>query len=872
MYQKKPGDTTFQTISVTDFTKPGVTIKVLNVYPDVGDNLKTWMETNGYGKGIIKVTPVSITSFNANPSGYMKDINGNWIYDVIMFGSWDYNNGKDLTYEASLMVEQFIKTGKGAVFGHDTVAMVPGRSPSLYHPNFARLAGYINVVNRGTYTNNMSTQVRLNKEGIFTTYPWYIGGVGTILTIPAAHTLDQTANGDIWLKFNNDIMTGNNNSYLTTWNNCAMIQTGHSSGAATADEQKILANVIFYVNQLTAETAISDYSGRDYAAPNGIKNPKYEFDNNGGFRYMFDVPLDNGTEYSYYVQAIAKDGNSSANSNIVTTTIATGIKGYSYVVDNSSTTIPDSIVDTTSNIINISGSTLDWSKPIYMHIKAIDNVGYESEVTHTLIADTIEPSITATLSPTEFTNQDVNINVNIKDLESGIKNIKLPDGTDTTALNNNYIVKENGNYTFIAYDKAGNTQTKTVNVNNIDKIPPKLQVDYSQTTGWINKDIEVIINLTDEGVSGIKNIKLPSGDYVEGGNATYIIKENGTYDFYGYDNAGNLDKVSIEIKNIDKIKPKIVLTPNITEWTNNDIEISWKITDEGGSGVKNIKLPDGTFSTATMGKYIVTENNIYNFIGYDNAGNLIEETINITNIDKTPPEIILTPTKTEFTNESFALKWSVIEEGSGIKEFVLPSGEMLKDNNGEIKIEENGTYTFICYDVVGNTSTKSIEIKNIDKIAPIITLELNTKEFTNENVKIKWKITDNLSGLRECILPNSEVSNLETGEFIVSKNGIYVFLAYDNVGNETRGIIEVKNIDKEVPTISFNIIEENENFVKIRWKAEDRLSGLKEFVLPNGRIETSYTGEITLLKSEKYVFIAFDRAGNQGIKIYTFGM
>ena len=35
--------------------------------------------------------------------------------------------------------------------------------------------------------------------------------------------------------------------YLTTWNNTAMIQTGHSRGESTEDERKVLANTLFYL-------------------------------------------------------------------------------------------------------------------------------------------------------------------------------------------------------------------------------------------------------------------------------------------------------------------------------------------------------------------------------------------------------------------------------------------------------------------------------------------------------------------------------------------------------------------------------------------------------------------------------------------------
>ena len=45
-----------------------------------------------------------------------------------------------------------------------------------------------------------------------------------------------------------------------------MIQTGHSSGKATSDEQKVIANTIFYVNQLL----FNRYNNKDYAAQDDV--------------------------------------------------------------------------------------------------------------------------------------------------------------------------------------------------------------------------------------------------------------------------------------------------------------------------------------------------------------------------------------------------------------------------------------------------------------------------------------------------------------------------------------------------------------------------------------------------------------------------
>ena len=65
-----------------------------------------------------------------------------------------------------------------------------------------------------------------------TNYPWSIGDIGTILTIPNCHSSGQIAYGDVWMTLGSDYVyatdeIGITNSYVTTYNNCSQIQTGH---------------------------------------------------------------------------------------------------------------------------------------------------------------------------------------------------------------------------------------------------------------------------------------------------------------------------------------------------------------------------------------------------------------------------------------------------------------------------------------------------------------------------------------------------------------------------------------------------------------------------------------------------------------------
>ena len=223
-------------------------IKVLNVYPKhssgvVGNQLQGWM--NSYGKGKIEVTPVYILDFNSNPGSYLKKQNGKWNYDEIVFGFVDCNGNQDLSANAASLVDDYLNSGGAAIFGHDTITT----NGCGNHSNFNSLKGHVNLETRSGIKHQSSTKVKIVRKGVFTEYPYKIGDVNTILTIPSSHVYGQVANGDIWITFENiNDNDDANKIYLSTYGRNAFIQTGHSNGTATADEQKIIANIIFYMD------------------------------------------------------------------------------------------------------------------------------------------------------------------------------------------------------------------------------------------------------------------------------------------------------------------------------------------------------------------------------------------------------------------------------------------------------------------------------------------------------------------------------------------------------------------------------------------------------------------------------------------------
>ena len=438
LYSKSAHESTFQSIPAKD------SAKVLNIYPVVDPtvsfttwqgksytlpksaSLKMWLETpneydsKGYGKGLISVDAVSIADFNVSPDAYLKNADGSYKYDVLYFGAWDAFASQDLSATAETKTDAFIKTGRGVLFGHDT--MVDNDTISM--PNFFKLAHYCDIQTIPHYTVLGSSQIKVSKKGLLTNYPWKIGDVGTVLNVPMSHS-NQLAFGDVWMTYQPPYTyngsaeatgsggQGTNTFYLTSWSNCAMIQTGHSNGEATPDEQRVTANTLFYLAQITTDTSWNDHKGQDLDAPDepAISGVTHNYD-----RTQYTVNYssqDNATGYQYYVEATGQNDGAKYDSPVVSASLKTGMKGYSIVVDDKPDTVPDRSITTTSGSYTFSRPS---GSGFYIHIAAVDKSGNISSVTHyhtdELVSVTHPVSIGYSIDPnsnTPFTAPDIPI-------------------------------------------------------------------------------------------------------------------------------------------------------------------------------------------------------------------------------------------------------------------------------------------------------------------------------------------------------------------------------------------------------------------------------------------------------------------------------
>ncbi|WMJ88166.1 family 10 glycosylhydrolase [Anaerocolumna sp. MB42-C2] len=396
-----------------------------------------------------------------------------------------------------------------------------------------------------------------------------------------------------------------------------------------------------------------------------------------------------------------------------------------------------------------------------------------------------------------------------------------------------------------------------------DKTAPAitLKADTKEPT---NKPIKVEVKVFD--ASGIKSLKWSSGskkaDYFKKSGKsltlnsknvyTVTITANGTYSFYTVDKAGNASLKKITISNMDTSKPKIKVTKSTRDLTKGNVILSFLI-GEKGLGIKHLQYLTGTKTAADFkdagktisltenevtnpeynymynGKLTVKTNNIFTFLVEDTAGNKTLKVVTVENIDKSSPEIAYTLSTTKPTKGSVTVNLTAADIGSGVKDVKYLSGERASgdftdankqsavklDSNGKgsFKVSNNGNYTVLVTDIVGNQSIIVITISNIDTALPTLSLNYTV---ANQKAIITYNAKDTTSGISSIKYLKGNITDISsdkwssakdvtgTGKFTVTASGDYSVLATDKAGNS---VIKVINIVLEFRAVWISYLE-----------------------------------------------------------------
>ena len=149
-----------------------------------------------------------------------------------------------------------------------------------------------------------------------------------------------------------------------------------------------------------------------------------------------------------------------------------------------------------------------------------------------------------------------------------------------------YTVSENGTYYVEMIDFSGNSNKKKIVVSNIDKDKPTIIVS-GMPTAYV-QSATLSISCTDK-TSGVDYILLPDGTKVYQDNATFTVKENGTYKFTVFDKAGNSSYTTVTINKIDTEIPSATVTVDPTT-TTGTVNVYLKDIQAGKSGAKTVQI------------------------------------------------------------------------------------------------------------------------------------------------------------------------------------------------------------------------------------------------------------------------------------------
>ncbi|MEG2441685.1 MAG: family 10 glycosylhydrolase [Acetivibrio sp.] len=313
------------------------------------------------------------------------------------------------------------------------------------------------------------------------------------------------------------------------------------------------------------------------------------------------------------------------------------------------------------------------------------------------------------------------------------------------------------------------------------------------------------------------------------------------------------ETIVASVKNKDKTKPKMTETLSTTEYTNDRVTITMKVTDK--SGLKQVKWATGAKKISYFkdkGKIlkldknnkvsvVVKKNATYTFYALDKAGNSIKKKVAISNIDKTSPSMEINFDDETYTNKDVLVTVAAMDENSGVKlvkylvgentiEAFSDNGTMLsvsKKGESTFLAKENGTYTLYVEDKASNAAIQTFNIHTIDREGPTANASYSVM---NQQAFGKLKTEDALSGVKsarylkgsfdiESEKWNSKgVSIDDLKNFVVNKDGIYSIMIEDNAGNATVITLDIQ-MEMQAVWISFLEFEKSKNYSEEEFKA-----------------------------------------------------
>ena len=329
----------------------------------------------------------------------------------------------------------------------------------------------------------------------------------------------------------------------------------------------------------------------------------------------------------------------------------------------------------------------------------------------------------------------------------------------------------------IGYHCHGYKYSAKIVYDVTDVSAPEVETYYS-TKKLTNKDVTVTL-VADEDIQAVAGYdKVTDREY----RKVYTANANESVDVY--DIAGNKTVVTVDISNIDRTAPEVTATYSTKELTNGNVEVTLT-TDEDVRSIEGFtKVDDRTY------KKTYTSNAKEDVTVYDKAGNKTVVTVEVTNIDKTAPEVKATYSTKELTNRNVEVTLTANEDVQSVEGFTKVDNRTYKKT-----YTSNAKEDVTVYDKAGNKTVVTVEVTNIDKTAPEVKVTYSTKEITYDAVEVTLTANENVQAIEGFTKVDDR-----TYKKTFAKNTDINVDVFDIAGNKTVVNISITNIT-EKPTV-----------------------------------------------------------------------
>ncbi|WP_423246649.1 OmpL47-type beta-barrel domain-containing protein, partial [Ruthenibacterium lactatiformans] len=475
--------------------------------------------------------------------------------------------------------------------------------------------------------------------------------------------------------------------------------------------------------------------------------------------------------------------------------------------------------------------------------RAIDNVSRISRTaSKTALVDKAAPVISKVEQQPDSGHTEMTLAVTATDADSGVKGYAVTTEEKAPALDSFSAgtpkADHNGIYYIWAADKAGNISAAAkVNVTALDIVPPVVVKVETQRT-WDAEENWTKVTAQDDnsGVVAIgweragKNAKSRHAPdpitWVDStAEAAFIFTENGSYNAYARDLAGNVSEpYPFIIDHIDKHSPVIDSVEWDKGWSQSKtITVKAHDTESGLGRYAVTRTADrpaewqdsNVFANITEnGTYYlwakdnvqrvsapkVDHNGVYYIWAADKAGNISAAAkVDVTALDIVPPVVVKVETQRTWDAEEnwakvtaqddnsgvVAIGWERAEKDMGSRHAPDPITWVDSTAEAAFIFTGNGSYNAYARDLAGNVSEPyPFIIDHIDKHSPVID-SVEWDKGWSQSKTITVKAHDTESGLGRYAVTRTADRPAEWQDSNVfaniTENGTYYLWAKDNV-------------------------------------------------------------------------------------------